>query len=208
MADESTTTPPATGDNPNDPATPPGQDPAAGGDLGDAGKAALATERAARREAERQRKELETRLKELEPLAKRAKDLEDAKKTEAEKLNERLTAAEKRAADAETRALRAEVAQTKGLTPAQARRLAGSTQAELEADADDLLASFGGGAAVEDTTKPKAKKPVEQLRPGAMPNPPAPTLAQQIADAEKAGKWSEAQNLKAQQLLALANPNQ
>jgi hypothetical protein len=48
---------------------------------------------------------------------------------------------------------------------------------------------------------------VEQLRPGGMPNPPEPSLAEQIAAAEKAGKWDEAGRLKAQQLMALNNPN-
>lgn len=210
MADDPTT-PPATGDTttPPTPPAPPAQDPA-DGDLGDAGKQALAAERAAKREAERQNKELQARLKQLEPLAAKAQKAEDDKKTEAEKLNERLTAAEARATQAESRAMRAEVAQAKGLTPAQAKRLVGATLAELEADADELLASFGGAAPAAGDGKPggKTKRPVEQLRPGAMPNPPAPTIADQIAAAEKAGNWSTAQNLKAQQLLALANPNQ
>jgi cell division septum initiation protein DivIVA len=39
--------------------------------------------------------------------------------------------------------LREEVAETKGLTTAQASRLVGATREELEADADDLLATFG-----------------------------------------------------------------
>jgi hypothetical protein len=197
------------GDPTTPPATPPAQAPA-DGDLGDAGKQALAAERTARREAERQRKEMEARLKELEPLAAKAKQLEDAKKSEAEKLTERAAAAEKRAAEAETRALRLEVAGAKGLTAAQAKRLVGTTKEELEADADELVAAFGGAAAqggADGGGKPKAKKPVEQLRPGGMPNPPEPSLADQIAAAEKAGKWDEAGRLKAAQLMAMANPN-
>lgn len=113
--------------------------------MGDAGKKALTEERAARREAEK-------RLKELEPLAKRAQELEDASKSEAEKLTERLTAAEQRAVAAETNALRLEIAGEKGLTPTQAKRLIGSTRKELEADADDLLATFAPAA-------PPAPKP-------------------------------------------------
>lgn len=179
---------------------------ASGGDLGDAGKRALDQEREARKAAEKSRKELEARLKELEPLAAKAKQLEDAKKSEAEKLTEKLTAAEKRAIEAETKALRMEVATAKGLTPAQAKRLVGSTQAELEADADDLLSTFGGAPA-GDGKQTKGRRPVEQLRPGGMPNPPDPTVAEQIAAAEKAGKWDEASRLKAAQLMALTNPN-
>ncbi|EPD63171.1 hypothetical protein [Streptomyces sp. HGB0020] len=206
--DGTTTTPPATDGTTTAPPAPPTPPASAGGsELGDAGKKALDEERAARREAERQRKELEARLKDLEPLAAKAKELEDSKKTETEKLSEKLTAAEKRAADAEQKALRLEVAAAKGLTDAQAKRLVGTTKQELEADADELLASFGanGDGAGK---KGSGRKPVEQLRPGGAPNPPNPTLQQQIAALEKEGKWGEAQALKAQQLMQLANPNQ
>ncbi len=85
---------------------------------------------------------LRKRLAELEPLAAKAKELEDAGKSESERLTERASSAEDRATAAEQRALRLEVAMDKGLTPAQARRLVGSTKEELEEDADDLLASF------------------------------------------------------------------
>lgn len=107
---------------------------------------------------------LRKRLRELEPMAKRAKELEDASKSEQEKLQERMTAAETRAQEAELRALRMEVAASKGLTAAQARRLVGSSKEELESDADDLLASFG------DARKPPSKRPTENLRGGADPD--------------------------------------
>lgn len=206
MADDNgTITPPATdGTTPPAPPTPPAPAPAPA-DLGDAGKKALDEERAARREAEKQRKDLETRLKELEPLAAKAKQLEDSKKTETEKLGEKLTAAEKRAVEAEQKALRLEVASAKGLTQAQAKRLVGATKEELEADADELLSSFGavdtsGGKG----NGGKGRTPVEKLRPGAMPTPPELTLGQQIAAAEKDGNWGLARQLKSQQLTALA----
>lgn len=204
--DDGTITPPATDGNPTPvPPTPPAP-PAPLADLGDAGKKALDEERAARRDAEKARKDLETRLKELEPLAAKAKELEDSKKTETEKLGEKLTAAEKRAVEAEQRALRLEVASAKGLTQAQAKRLVGATKEELEADADELLASFGavdpsGG---KGSGAGKGRTPLEKLRPGAMPNAPELTLAQQIAAAEKDGKWDTARQLKAQQLIGLA----
>lgn len=202
--------PPATGEDPNNPppaASEPGSgDGGAAQDVGDAGKKALAEERTARRDAEKQRKELEARLKELEPLAAKAKKLEDASKSEAEKLNEKLTAAEKRAADAEQKALRMEVATAKGLTQAQAKRLVGATKEELEADADELLASFGGTGAGDGDGKGKGKgrTPVERLRPGGLPNPPEPTLADQIAVAEKSGDFKAARRLKSQQLMQLS----
>ena len=108
------------------------------------------------------------KVRELEPLAKKARDLEDANKTEVEKAAERLTAAEQRAQEAELRALRLEVAADKGLTPAQARRLVGTSKEELEADADELLDTFG--ARSDDGERPPTpRRPVEKLRPGAAP---------------------------------------
>lgn len=203
MADDNgTITPPATdGTTPPAPPTPPAPAPVPA-DLGEAGKKALDEERAARRDAEKARKDLESRLKELEPLAAKAKELEDSKKTETEKLGEKLTAAEKRAVEAEQRALRMEVASAKGLTQAQAKRLVGATKEELEADADELLASFGGpDAGGGKGGGGKGRTPVEKLRPGAMPTPPELTLGQQIAEAEKAGNWGVARQLKSQQLV-------
>ena len=78
----------------------------------------------------------------------------DTSKSDLQKLTDRVTAAEKRAADAEAKQLRAEVAQAKGLTAAQAKRLTGSSKEELEADADDLLAAFGGK---KDAPKPEGE---------------------------------------------------
>jgi predicted RNase H-like nuclease (RuvC/YqgF family) len=46
--------------------------------------------------------------------------------------------------DTNIEVLRLRVALKKGLSETQAKRLVGKTEEELEADADDLLASFGG----------------------------------------------------------------
>ncbi|MDH2392324.1 hypothetical protein QCN29_26815 [Streptomyces sp. HNM0663] len=148
-----------------------------------------------------------------ERLAKTNKDaaeklaqLEDSKKTETEKLSEKLTTAEKRAVEAESKALRLEVAAAKGLTQAQAKRLVGTTKEELEADADELLASFGPGdtsGGKGSGSGNKGRTPVQKLQPGALPTPPEPTLAEQIKAAEQGGKWAEARRLKAQRLLQL-----
>ncbi|MEW2011401.1 hypothetical protein AB0300_18220 [Microbacterium sp. NPDC078814] len=75
-----------------------------------------------------------------EGAAQRLAEIEEAQKTEAQKAQERLEAAEKRAAELELRAARAEVAATKGVP---ANLLSGSTQEELEASADALLAFRG-----------------------------------------------------------------
>lgn len=107
--------------------------------LGDAGKKALEAERKNARQA----------AKERDALAARLQEFEDRDKSEAEKVAERAKAAEDRAAQAESKSLRLEVAFEKGLTPAQAKRLVGSTRDELEADADELLETF----------KPSEEKP-------------------------------------------------
>ncbi|MFD8595365.1 hypothetical protein ACFV1L_10225 [Kitasatospora sp. NPDC059646] len=74
-----------------------------------------------------------------------------AELTETQRLQAEKDAAEQRAAQAQAdaaaatrRALVLEVAGSKGLTPAQAERLQGSTREELEADADALREAFGG----------------------------------------------------------------
>lgn len=58
-------------------------------------------------------------------------------------LEERVAQIERQAQESETRALRAEVANVKGLTATQAKRLIGATREELEADADELLRDIG-----------------------------------------------------------------
>lgn len=80
--------------------------------------------------------------KEAETLRLKLQEFVDRDKTEAQKLADRAEAAEKRAVEVEGRALRLEVASEKGLTPAQAKRLVGSTREELESDADELLTTF------------------------------------------------------------------
>lgn len=130
-------------------------DPAA--NLGDAGKRAL--------EAERKRARDEK--KRADELAARLKDLEDKDKTEGERLTGRLTEAEKRAEAAEARALRLEVAHAKGLTPGQAKRLVGTTQEELEADADEILAEFSPKETRGDDER---RRPRERLRSGTVPD--------------------------------------
>lgn len=94
--------------------------------------------------------------KEAETLRLRLREFEDRDKTEAQKLQEERDAlkAERDALTLQT--LRREVADEKGLTPAQARRLVGSSREEMEADADDLIATF-----------PKAKPAFGNVNQGA-----------------------------------------
>ena len=102
--------------------------------------------------------------KEAETFRLKVKELEDKEKSDSEKLSEKAADAEKRAQEAEIRAMRLEVAFEKGLKPAQAKRLVGTTKEELEEDADDFLASIAG----DDKGKP-GTKPTEDLKGGGDP---------------------------------------
>lgn len=90
---------------------------------------------------------------------------EDAGKSELEKLTEKVTAAEQRAAAAEVKLLRSDVAADKGLTPAQAKFLTGSTKEEMEAQADEILKAFPASGA----TPPPSKTPTPTLKGGSNP---------------------------------------
>jgi uncharacterized membrane protein YqiK len=102
--------------------------------------------------------------------ARRLKELEDADKSEVTKLNERTVAAEKLAAEAQRELLRLRVASRKGLTEAQAKRLVGETEEELEADAEELLESFGAPKKSATDNSREPTRPKERLRPGAAPD--------------------------------------
>lgn len=124
--------------------------------------------------ANREARQLRERLKQLEPLAEKAKELEDANKTELEKLTERASGAEDRATSAELRALRMEVALDKApdgmpvtKIRALAKRLTGSTQEELEADAEELFAEF---APASDASTNGDGRPKETLPKVPLPN--------------------------------------
>lgn len=124
---------------------------------------------------ENRSKENATKLAELEPLAKRAKELEDAGKSDMERLTSELQGHTVRADKAEQELMRLRVAVRKGLTEVQARRLVGSSEEELEADAEDLMASFRP-ATPEPEPEPEPRsdnsrrRPQERLRPGAVPD--------------------------------------
>lgn len=102
--------------------------------------------------------QLKTKASEFDKLA-------DAQKTAEQKAAEALTAAEAKAQAAERRALLLEVAAEKGITAAQAKRLVGSTREELLADADEFLQSLPGAQPQPGSSR----RPVESLKPGALP---------------------------------------
>lgn len=104
--------------------------------------------------------------KEAADLRAKFKELEDKDKSEGEKAKSAQADAEKRAEAAEAKALRLEVATAKGFSAAQAKRLVGSTQEELESDADEILESF---KPVDSTNPPPSRKPVADLKGGTDP---------------------------------------
>jgi hypothetical protein len=94
--------------------------------------------------------EATTRAEELEEKVANAADpakLTELQQEVARVRQERDDAAAKAQKDGEADliALKYEVALDLGLTKVQARRLMGTTKEELEQDAEELLASFGGG---------------------------------------------------------------
>ena len=114
--------------------------------------------------------------KEAETLRLKLKEYEDRDKTELERLTERAEAAERAVAETEVRALRLEVAAEKGLTPAQAKRLVGSTREELTADADELLATFKPAA--DDSTSDDVASSLDLGNRGGAPRKGASTAEQ------------------------------
>lgn len=98
--------------------------------------------------------------------------LKNDQQSDSEKTQSAIADLQKRLADSEGARMRAEVAQSAGLSAAQAKRLRGETLEELEADAADLLEAFKATdtAAASDTDN--LSKPVEALRPGASSAPP------------------------------------
>ena len=85
------------------------------------------------------------KAEERQKVSEQFADYDDlkAKAGQSTTLEERVAGLEQAAKDAENRAVRAEIANAKGLTPSQAKRLVGSTREELEADADELLKDIG-----------------------------------------------------------------
>jgi hypothetical protein len=85
------------------------------------------------------------RADERKKVSEKFADYDDlkAKAEGAKTLEDRVAEIERQAKESEDRATRAEVANAKGLTATQAKRLVGATREELEADADELLKDIG-----------------------------------------------------------------
>jgi hypothetical protein len=104
--------------------------PAPAGDLGEAGRKALAEERQARKDAEKRLKELSDRLQ----------SIEDKDKSELEKAQQRLAQFEKDLADERTRRLRLQAASEHGIPADYLDLLTGTDEAALKTQAEKLAA--------------------------------------------------------------------
>lgn len=119
----------------------------------------------ANEEAKKYRLEAKGKDEELTELKK----AQDSSKSDMEKVREQIAALETRAEKAEREALVATVAQAKKIPAALASRLSGTTQEELEADADGLVEALNLDGSEEGSSSkpPPGRRPNAQLRPGS-----------------------------------------
>jgi hypothetical protein len=138
-------------------------------------KAALASERKLKRAAEARAAEAEGKVAGLEKKGKPGdQGGNDGNDVAAEVKELRDELAKER-----VMRLRAEIAAEKKLTPAQAKRLNGSSREELEADADELLEAFpvsksdkGDDDGKDDRSggRPPSRRPAADLKGGSDPD--------------------------------------
>lgn len=100
---------------------------------------------------------------------KKLKEMEDADKTELQKLQEKTAASEAAAANATLELTRIRVAIRKGLTESQAKRLQGTTEEELEADAEEFLKDLKPSEESGNHSNLR-RTPQERLRSGNRPS--------------------------------------
>lgn len=160
-----------------------------GGELGDAGKRAIAAEREARKAAEKQIADLTKQMEALKPAADifaqlRKAAVPEEEKSDTERLQEELAKLREETQTERVQRWRLEIATEKGLTPQQAGRLQGKTRDELAADADALLALFPQATARTSAPQPNgdaAPAPEPTSEPAAQqpaPNGPRPDPSQ------------------------------
>jgi len=143
-------------------------------------------------------------------LLKRIKSERAAAQHEARTAKQKATEAETRAATAEDQLkatqgdlARERVARRLGLpVDADLSMFTGATEDEVLASAEKVLAF---AATLAKPAAPAPRPPAGQMQPGTGPQGPAePSIADQIAAAEKAGDWAKAASLKAMQITQLA----
>lgn len=91
------------------------------------------------------KKALKKANREAEQARLKLKQIEDAGKSETQRITEERDSLKGDLTSAQVQALRFEIALDKGIPKAIAQRLQGATREEMEADADELLKTIGGG---------------------------------------------------------------
>jgi Domain of unknown function (DUF4355) len=136
---------------------------------------------AARAEAKKWRelsRKTEAQAKKGADAQKRLAEIEEANKTEAQKLADRAAAAEAARAEAEAKYHRTLAAAQYGLPPALIDRIAGGTEDEITESAETLAAVINEQvetqvaariAALTQNGGSRGTRPVESMRPGAIP---------------------------------------
>jgi hypothetical protein len=117
--------------------------------------------------------------KEAEQYRLKVKEYEDSQKSDQDRQAERLAELESTAKSSSLEAARLRVALRKGLTETQAKRLVGDSEEDLEADADELVATF----APPENDAALQRRPQERLRPGASPSAGPEKSPAELADA-------------------------
>lgn len=138
----------------------------------------------------------EDRAKENKDAADRLATLEAASKVEAETYNESLKQATKDAESARTDALRLRIALTHGVSTEDAELF-------LTASDEETLTKQAQRLAARAATPPAPPTPGVHIPSEGSGQVAPPSLAAQIADAEKAGDVAVTMRLKAQQLADL-----
>lgn len=145
------------------------QPPAKGGDK-------TFTQQDLERELDKRLKRERAKYADYDELKAKAEQFDKAGE-QGKDTGEKLAQLQKDLDEERNKRLKAEVAASKGLTPAQAKRLSGTTQEELEADADDLLEAFPAPSNDEEGTKrprPPSSRPKPDLRGGNEPGDDEP----------------------------------
>lgn len=107
---------------------------------------------------------LASKKAELADAKKALQAIEDAKLSDTEKQAKMLADLQKENTTLKASSLRAEIAITKGLTAAQAKRLVGETREQLEADADAYLEENKGTSAPQLPGNRRPTGPVGQVK--------------------------------------------
>ena len=127
------------------------------------------------RKWEQRAKENKKALDEASPKAAQFDALEQASKSELQRIQEQAEQYRTQLETVQREALVNAVALDKGLSPALARRLQGSTREELEADAADLLAQFPQQS--NEPRAPRVDRSQGSSATGAATNDPAQQFA-------------------------------